>query len=90
MINGVTDDDLRDAVFGRLLEVLDRFDQAKVWYRLGYRRPEIGHVEVAPPRGQISNPSQCLACSSHIPHATVAVRSTGGRWKECCSACLIS
>jgi len=33
MINGVTDDDSREAVFGRLLEVLNRLDQAKVWCR---------------------------------------------------------
>jgi len=45
MINGVTDDDSREAVFGRVLEVLNRLDQAKVWCRAGCqegqrRRPD--------------------------------------------------
>jgi hypothetical protein len=41
--------DSRDSVFGRLLDFLNRLDQANAWYRLGHTRPESVMVEVALP-----------------------------------------
>jgi hypothetical protein len=49
MINDMADDDSRDAVFGHLLDFLNRLDQTKVWYRLGHTRPESVVVEIALP-----------------------------------------
>jgi len=41
--------DSRDSVFGRLLDFLNRLDQANAWYRLGHTRPASVMVEVALP-----------------------------------------
>ncbi len=41
--------DSRDSVFGRLLDFLNRLDQANAWYRLGHTRPDSVMVEVALP-----------------------------------------
>jgi hypothetical protein len=49
MINVVADDDSRGAVFGRLLDFLNRLDQANVWYRLVHTRPESVMVDIALP-----------------------------------------
>ena len=41
--------DSGDAVFGSLLALLNRLDQAGVWYRLGHTRPESVMVLIALP-----------------------------------------
>jgi hypothetical protein len=49
MISRMTRDEVHGAVFGRLLEFLNRLDQANAWYRLGHTRPESVMVEIALP-----------------------------------------
>jgi hypothetical protein len=42
-------DDLRDAVFGRLLTFLNRLDDVNASYRLGHARPDSVMIEIALP-----------------------------------------
>jgi hypothetical protein len=49
VVSRMNHDELRDALFGRLLELLNRLDRANVWYRLGHTRPDSVMVEIALP-----------------------------------------
>jgi hypothetical protein len=49
MIRPTNNAESREAVFGRLLALLDRLDQANAWYRLGHTRPGSIMIEVVFP-----------------------------------------